>query len=672
MHLTKAATSSVPTGREASRIRRAALVEGKTALPPAQERTRGGEGVRPVALPSAPSLVAHVAPATPVERPVTAPASTAAAAAASGRALSRQRRQALIQGKAGLQHWQATAQTIANRPEGPSASESALPRESGARTAEPGSPSCAEPSCREIAQRLRAQRARYGRGEAAPARPSGRLRDARAVQYAPKVSQTNTYSGQRVSGIRIGRGTNVTGDEPGAALPVTGTQYIGTETGYSPRQGGVKVGAARTTRGLVVTGTQVRNQVKITGDESNAAIRITGEADQELVDDLVQGRDQGTYVTAQFQRQSNPHGQSVFGTNLGRSIRSIGSRERERARAIEQTESGLPISGTAVGRSGRVTGDEAGSCRAVTGDQYLMPASQQALCDSGEQRARARAGSAMARAGRIDPVTGEKVVASTTWTRQRITGADVEHNPNVTGDEPGSCAAVTGTPYVGPGQYENFCAGEDVENALASAMHKPASVPVTGDTPLNVAQVTGTQRGAEKAITGTAYYREEVQAGASEHPIESIDRRFSVRSPQRQAQLHAQERPVPASAQSRITGAFAVGEGKITGNKEFHFTSRGKADREMSHSRITGEGRVEGPAITGGAWAQHDKVTGTEGYIAAERNPSERAGKPHGFASSTHFKDKGKHEAPKQLVTGMVGWSAKSAAKVTLSGGAQG
>lgn len=31
----------------------------------------------------------------------------------------------------------------------------------------------------------------------------------------------------------------------------------------------------------------------------------------------------------QFQRQNNPHGHTVFGTNLGRSIKSAGSRNRD-------------------------------------------------------------------------------------------------------------------------------------------------------------------------------------------------------------------------------------------------------------------------------------------------------------------------------------------------------
>ena len=81
---------------------------------------------------------------------------------------------------------------------------------------------------------------------------------------------------------------------------------------------------------------------------------------------------------------------------------------------------------------------------------------------------------------------------------------------------------------------------------------------------------------------------------------------------------------------------------------------------------------MEGPAITGSAWSENSKITGTEDYIAAERNPSERAGNRQNFAGSTAFKGKGRHDEPRKMVTGMVGWSAKSSARVTISGGAQG
>lgn len=530
---------------------------------------------------------------------------------------------------------------------------------------------CDTPSTAQATDTGRTAAAAVGRGDAPDARPNARLRG--PIQYPPKVADTTTYAGQRVTGIRIGRGDNVTGDEPGAKLPVTGSQYLGTEGGFNPRATGVKVGAARTAGGQVVTGTQVRSKVMITGDESNLESRITGEADQTIEDDLLKRRDQDAQVTSQFPRRNDPHGHSVFGAHLGRGATARGSRERVRERVHEQTAGGLPISGVAVGRSPRVTGDEPGSCRTITGDQYMMPAQRQPLCDTPGAQPTSRRGAGNTTGGaRPDPVTGEKVTVSETWSRQRITGVEVEYNPRVTGDEPGVCAPITGTPYVGPGQYEAYCeTGATQSAARRVAPGSAVGNRVTGDTPINAGHVTGTQRGAELALTGTPYYRADVEDDRQGNVIERINSRFSVRSPQREAQLHSDSAAVRApSAESRMTGSFTAGAGKITGNQEFHFSPRARVEHYEKKSRITGEGKVEGPAITGYAWSAHPNVTGTEGYIAAERNPSERAGKPHGFASARRFAERAHGEVPPSKITGSSG-NTMSGATVTLSGGAR-
>lgn len=660
-------------GREASRARRAQLAQGKAALPPLSERTRTGERsaslvsvstAMPAAVPAVQVPVVSAKPAPAAVAPTPA-VSASASGAVSGRELSRARREAMTLGKNAVRQLMGSAPAPA-----PASSVAAIQSAPSSAGSSAPQPACTGGAARMAAQAMRAARAKNGRGDAAPARPSGRVRNATPLNYAPKVTPSETYAGGKVTGVRIGRGMNVTGDERGASVQVTGSQYLGKETGFQPREGGIKVGASRTAGGLMVTGTQVRSKISITGDEYGSSVRITGEADQQIGDDLLECRESGAYASMQFQRQHNPHGHTVFGTNLGRSAQAVGSRERSRERGLEFTEDGLPISGVAVGRSVNVTGDESGTCRPITGDQYLMPAARQPLCETGNNAA--RAGRAFARNGRGDPVTGAKVNESETWTRQRVTGVDVEHNDRVTGDEYGACSSVTGTPYVGPSQYEAVCPGG------APAMGQPtAGSRVTGDTPLNVDHVTGTQRGSERSVTGTSYYRE-TPADDTKHVetkdgvIAQINTRFSVHSPQREAQLRADAVAAQApSAAERITGSFAVGAGKVTGNQEFNFIPRPKGER-AGRIQVTGEGRVEGLTVTGSAWTENTKVTGTEDYIAAERNPSERAGDRHAFANSSVFKGKGRHDERRQNVTGMAGWSSKTAARVTLSGGAQG
>jgi hypothetical protein len=122
-----------------------------------------------------------------------------------------------------------------------------------------------------------------------------------------------------------------------------------------------------------------------------------------------------------------------------------------------------------------------------------------------------------------------------------------------------------------------------------------------------------------------------------------------------------------------VTGSFSIIPSKMTGNLEFH-SARAALDRDRgpAHSRLTGEGRTQGPAITGAAWYDRSRVTGTEAETAAERNPSRADGKPQAFSGTRRFKLLAKREDARQMVTGLVGWSGKTAARVTLSGGAQG
>jgi hypothetical protein len=442
----------------------------------------------------------------------------------------------------------------------------------------------------------------------------------------------------------------------------------------------------RTAGGGIVSGTLVRSKVRVTGDEPGSTISITGEAEQNADDDMTPRASDSAPVAAQFNRQVDPHGHSVFGTNLGKSARSFGSRDRTREAPIESTENGLAITGSAVGRGGRVTGDEEGVCRQVTGSQYLTPAKVRAEC-GGPRGANATA--ARADAPRRDPVTGAKVSIAQTWGQQRLTGTNVEHDPRVTGEGAGSCSIITGSPYQGANTVHGWCEPDAAATAEDRLTRRPALSAITGDVPRHSDTVTGTGRGAARTVTGSAYYAAsaQAQAAAPTDALARLESRFSVSSPQRSAHLRArtaQTNPStteggPAAAISGlsgsppITGSFAVGRDRVTGNAEFHFKSRSTTDTTAAAARLrlTGEGRVEGTRVTGWSWSEQSNVTGTEGATAAERNPSERSGKPQAFSGARRFKTLAKREDTKQLVTGLLGWSGKTAAKVTLSGGAQ-
>jgi hypothetical protein len=200
---------------------------------------------------------------------------------------------------------------------------------------------------------------------------------------------------------------------------------------------------------------------------------------------------------------------------------------------------------------------------------------------------------------------------------------------------------------------------------------RAATLAVTGDTPLQVSSVTGSAKGAGRELTGTPYWRPETESAVPENPVAALDERFSIRSPQRAAQLRPRATGEAAANEDRITGSFAVGGGKVTGNVEFAARSRVRApDDAAAHTKVTGEGR-SGNKITGDSWSDQSRVTGTDNAFSAARNPSERGPKGKPFAGAVKFKSEAKADEPKNLVTGMSGYSSKTGARVTLSGGAQ-
>jgi hypothetical protein len=633
-------------GRALSKERRRQLSHGKQALTAGAGQTAAAAGIGAKDSPGN-----GAGSATDRQEPPSGggAATDGVAAAHLGRALSKERRRQLSHGKQALTA--GAGQTAA-------AAGIVAPADSN------GASSAREQS--------RARRVEAGRFDgAAISRPQ---RDGR-VTYPPKVIASPTQGRQEVTGLRIGPGVRVTGDEAGAGLPVSGPQYVPAD-GSAPAMGAAtKVGLVRTSQGLVVSGTTVRGTVAITGDEAGEHLRITGEADQKLDDDLTP-RSGGTYRPAQFPRRADPQGATAVGTRLGLPTGVAASDGV--GYALENTDDGLAVTGTAVGRSGRVTGNEAGSCRSITGDQYQNLSAYSSEC--------AGIGGGTAPAAhlnrtRLDPVTNGKVSVAQTWGGQRVTGPSVEYRPNVTGDEPGSCLPVTGTPYQGPSTVFGWCGSDEAASATQRVDSPPEGVAVTGDLPTTSTKVTGTERGQTNAITGSSYYRAMRPAepaaddwdGTQAFPV-ALARRMAVVKDD-PTMPGTDDAAQPASCvPGRITGAFAISADLVTGNTEFLF--RPRANREVKQQGITGEGRTDGRTITGtaAAWTPHDRVTGTEGHISAGRNPSEGGGEPHGWAGATRFKDLATPGSPRQTqnVTGLSGWNSKAAARVTLSGGAQG
>ena len=627
----------------------------------------------------------------------TSGASQAACAPAMGmgstRALARARRAALsTDGKAGLLRVAQATRLAA-----------VLPQQDWQQAIEKGA------SGREVAKQRRLVRALIGNADAASAapRPNGRMRAKNETLPAPpKVAIGHTLSGRSVTGTPVDGSRKVTGNEAGACKSVTGTEYLSLEQfssvcGTRPAPGPAKVAVSSTLREQKVTGTEVGRSAHVTGDEAGTCRSITGTEylSREQLQTVCNA------VPAPGPRKvsvmSSLGGQAVSGVEVGRSVKVTGNepgasrqltgsqyfnatdfgqpaaREAPPKVATVQTLAGSTVTGTEVGLSPKVTGDERGGCSAVTGTEYISARQQEAVCATTEP---------------VQPV--RKVGQDQTWNDQVITGSHVGRSKQVTGDEYGGCAPISGTSYIGRQQYQGFCepAQLDSQQALSRREALISAATVTGDRPgAGGSAMTGDQRGACGPISGTPYIGADnlpQHCGTSARFVAPVrpqeaaapaatPKDFSIRPPARQAHERAVD-AVTGSAFSgqRITGAVNKGGGLITGTPEFrHRESAPPAapqpEAASAATKLTGEGSQSGALISGTAWQTSGRVTGTEGTSSLARNPSQRGeGRGQGM-TARQFRKTERVEQPESRVTGSSGNTAKGAA-VTLSGGARG
>lgn len=586
---------------------------------------------------------------------------------------------------------------------------------SQAQTARAANPNL---SSRELARTLRAQRSQKGGAGQKKSEPCGRKRSRQTAesanrpgpaQDAPwKVGAGETSYGQTVTGTQVGRSVRTTGDEASTCRNVTGTEYLGadifrqfcqTEPGKSPR----RVGVSPTGHGNRVTGNEVGRSRSVTGDEPGTCKRVTGSqyvgADQSEVFCGTRNEAGPMKITSSQTRT----GKTVTGNNVGRSSRVTGDetgagRELTGTQYMQagngkvppkvgrsQTLRGGYMTGTQVGRSERVTGDEPGSCRNITGDDYIGKEQYSKFCPA-------------------TPAPEDfKVGVSRTQKGKAVSGTLTGRSGKVTGDEPGTCKAITGTPYAGAEQYRSYCEPEQAQMAAARTRVQrgtPGSV-MTGQQPGIGGTLTGAEKGACETVSGTPYVGADqfaaacpatpAEPGSPDFPQALGDTpwgQFSVAPPLQAAQVETRKGGVTGSSyeQGQITGPFGMAAGKVTGTEEARF---GRGNRAMPtedvaalpaadningriKSRITGEGMDAGQKITGDDWERGDRVTGTEGTSSMGRNPTRRGGGMSAMPAFSHA-DKRNDEVPEPLskVTGGSG-NTERGALVTYSGGARG
>ena len=573
---------------------------------------------------------------------------------------------------------------------------------------------------RELSQQVRELRAKAGarnKQSAGVTRPTGPNRhgakQAAAADAHWKVGESTTTSGQTVTGTQANRSVKTTGNEASTCRSITGTEYLGAEVFQTFCQSApepttpAKVRVSATSHGNRVTGNEVGRSEKVTGDEPGTCKSVTG-TEYISANQSAAYCGGGTVSPRKVGHSLTQQGRPVSGVMVGRSSSVTGDEAganrnltgdqylgsdplpdgRPAAKVgVSGTLSGTGVTGTMVGRSSAVTGDEFGSCHRVTGDQYISAEQVNSFC------------------GAKPEAEAPKVGFSITNRNLVVSGTRTGRSERVTGDEPGTCKAVTGTPYAGLEQAGQYCGTPAVQAIRERTPVRPGTpaAAMTGIQPGIGGVMTGAERGACEMISGTPYIGgdqlaaacgQEAPAGSDTHgeaPEGAPWTRFSVMSPARAAQQKRDELSSVTGTTyeedgQRITGPFDMAGGKVTGTEQFRFDNREFQNRQLQvrqfqptaveaaveapakpASRVTGEG--SSTKVTGDDWDRGEHVTGTEGASARRRNPT----RPGPMSAMTPFERKRNEETewPVSRVTGSSGNTEKGSL-ITVSGGARG
>ena len=577
-----------------------------------------------------------------------------------------------------------------------------------AQTARAGNPNL---NSRDMSKALRDQRSKRGSAGQKKSEPCGRRRqkqdsDVGAAADQPwKVGVSETVQGQTVTGTMVGRSPSVTGDEPSTCRGITGTEYLGADIfrdfcQKDPSATPGKVTVTSTSHGNAVSGNRIGRGSNVTGNEPGTCKIVTG--DEYISADQSQAYC-GEFMTKSPRKVSvseTGKGKTMTGSNVGRSEKVTGD-EPGMASALTGTQYTQPeevgsapskvgvsatlrggsVTGTMVGRREKMTGDEAGSCRNVTGDDYVGQEQYSAFCNTPPEP------------------QDRKVGISETGKGMTVTGTMTDRESKVTGSEPGSCKAITGTPYAGADTSVNFCQAEDaaMANMRNRQLRSTPGMNMTGIQPGIGGVMTGDNKGACESLTGTPYVGADQYADACPaapagtassdfpQPLTGTDvpwQQFSVAQPSGGAQQTAGSTGITGSQYEKgtITGPFGMAPGKVTGTEEARFGNGDVQNEALKpvvaedhegrvKSRVTGEGQDAGLKITGDDWERNESVTGTEGRSSKLRNPTMR----QGMANAMNVEPKRNEElpVPNSKVTGGSGNTEKGSL-ITYSGGARG
>nr|CAA6820438.1 MAG: carboxysome shell protein CsoS2 [uncultured Thiotrichaceae bacterium] len=254
------------------------------------------------------------------------------------------------------------------------------------------------------------------------------------------------------------------------------------------------------------------------------------------------------------------------------------------------TLSGQPVTGTQVERTTSVTGNESGTCRSVTGTEYVGSEQFTAFC------------------GTQPEPNAPKVGFSITGGGRPISGTEVGRSEKVTGDEQGSCANVTGSEYVGADNLANFCGIKPSAKPakVMSSRTQEQNITLTGSDESRFNSTTGNEAGSQKQITGSQY----ADMGLA---------KMTINGPSKVALTHT-------IAGQSITGTEVGRSAAVTGDEygscrpvtgtEYisneQFASVCGTIAEPHPAKVGIDQSMQGQRITGALVDRSEKVTGNE------------------------------------------------------------
>ena len=337
-----------------------------------------------------------------------------------------------------------------------------------------------------------------------------------------------------------------------------------------PRVGNAppKVEVGTTLSGQSVTGTQVEQTEKVTGSESGSCHNITGTE----------------YLGAeQFSKFCSAIPEPAAA--------KVG---------VSQTTHGQVMTGTEVAANDKVTGSEAGSCAAVTGNEYLGVEHFAASCSS-----------------RSVMPSQEKVATGRTEKNLRITGVDEARGNAVTGSEYGITQHVTGSPYID----REVTTPPAAAPAKVDYSHNASGIAVTGGESSR-SFITGDEHGACARITGVEYVsNERFQSVCGTTPPAAVAKVGVDRS-----RGGMQITGNLVDRDDKVTGNEPGTCQRVTGSQYDSSASKGFCDQRADkvqqthtlHGRpVSGTEVNHSPKLTGDDRGSCSVVTGTE-YVSRE------------------------------------------------------